>query len=410
MPKSPNSIPLSGSLLRRTLHTATIAGALTLGLGPAPSCERENLSKIETNSRSQLMDVLKNKITKVTLGNVTFQLENPEALSEEETYQLFKNFEQAYGKLVDYFGPELVSMDEPMTLPIRINPNLQYQGLIYRDVQGNISDMDRNIDLLENFVFSDAEIIILKNLNERTIFHELFHLFFHGPGFCSTAFKEGHAHLIEELVYSASESDQKRDSIVSNPRISTILDMGLDYPDFHRNLNSGITDNDLSILAHGKWKAFWQKALEKDPNFLRKFYLRIKEHRHRVFPKRELLEIASEVSEPFQELYQEEGTCIRDIGETGYHLVTEAVAITDQNTIIVFNFRDSLATHFGDENTLNLAKLERAFPGNIDFELRGRSTEISIDQFRTIDIDSSLQLDPTLKIRIGDQKIPLSIY
>lgn len=274
------------------------------------------------------------------LGNIRFIFAPENKLSSQEQEQVLQTLQNAYKKLVGYFGEDVMTHHEAIDCPIIIDPSNQ-------DVKGQVEwKTTTKFHPDGNFTIAKAHsvnLLLKSSKKEAVVAHELIHLFAQPQTVLSMAFKEGHAHAIIKNIYGEDNFVGTPIGVLANEAILKNLNIGLDYvmessEDFPRGMES---DTHFSHLALIKWQEEWQTYETKDENFFKKFYGKISKLKKQGkfnFTKKELLNIAEEASPGFLKWYKD-NKVLHDLGEDGEQQILRAAKSSDRNVLILLNVK-----------------------------------------------------------------------
>lgn len=354
------------------------------------------------------------KQTEITLGNYTLFLEDPDQISAQQSAEIFSKLKRAYQKIVEVFGPEIVASGEARTrIPLEINSELKgAQARVKWDQMMTLSEATNYEPVATRL--DGISMVIKPGVNDSTTFHELVHLCVQGSELhVSNTFLEGHANMLEEALYPLDEEEIELNEILQVPAVSDTFNIGLDYSFLDESRGAGITSSSLRKLACAKYKKFWKKVQQKDPEFLKKFYEEIskqKKQGKKSFSRAELVGIAKSVSEAFVQLNQEEGIILKPLGEDNPTAVLKAFIIPSQNAILILNFQMIGQKQNGPEGEVTLRRTDLAEPGQeYTITIYGKTVQHPNGQVSIIDIsDRAVPRTPgSLQISINGKNIPI---
>jgi hypothetical protein len=353
--------------------------------------------------------------TGIKLGNVHFQLQDPEKIPPAERTTLFANMEKAYAKLSAYFGEEVMTLAQPysctLNLKAKTRKDLSYgetkwETQFHAQQQGGDLEFDK----------PKSVTLTLWTTSESYIAHEFVHLFAQPPIMLSQAFFEGHAYAIQNNLYGEQPGGGENHKLMENPKTRQLLDVGFDYNLFERDyLKGGVQDHGLNLFLKTKWEMEWTEFLKDNNGFFKKFYSEISKKKKQgktTFTKNELLEIAETCSPNFDDWYTKKIKSMKGIGENGTESVVKAVDLLSKNTIVIINVQT-----FPKQPGQNFAPplLKPALEGQIQATFlntaSGQNETLTVpataQYFIVVDLPGDMSTTKLQKITIGGKEIAL---
>lgn len=267
-------------------------------------------------------------LNQIELGNVTFVLEEDSGLSHDEKRELFAMLERAYNRLVQEFGAELMTYQEPFTLPVVIDHSVSevVASLLHspiRNADGELIDTKYTEFLVNHF-------------EESTFAHELFHLYLERGDFRSAAFSEGHAHAVTNDLYSSNPDLDYALEYIHEPAINGILDRPWDYAPSDGTFPNEAIALSLYAFLHPHWGVLWGDFFETHPQFLADFYRNLHDRDKGVWKKEDLVSLAIEVEPDFEGWLEGDGHSVKNLHEAPSFKAVGAIAHGD-STVLTFN-------------------------------------------------------------------------
>jgi len=312
----------------------------TLLLSLSLACSSEKTLPVETVKAPESLTVSSVTPDPVseTLGNIRFQLKDPEKATSEEKAAFFEHLRAAYKKVSDFLGSEVMTSAEPRTFMVSIgkgNP----RGLTRWSA--SMSGFDENV-VPKNVSVKSTELFF-GNTDEDNIAHELVHVFAQAPLVLSRVFYEGSAHAIDRHLYphSNSQGDALR-AILAQPKARPILDKGWDFTPLDVSSKGGIQDGDLGNFVTLEWEKEWSEFEMANPGFLRAFYQEVAARRGTegsVLSREELIAIGQKVNPKFSTWFAAQKS-FRPLGTGSKGTEAFVGALAKGNTDgIAFNFK-----------------------------------------------------------------------
>lgn len=301
-------------------------GVAVVGAGIA---FREEIVETITGKRKEANESSESFIT-FKLGPTKFFISQNE-FNKEETKILVENMLEAYDKLSLYFGEEVLmanNSDHPGIMVTKgceecAGGGVKTYGIIQLEAE-RINPNDPNIrETVKTGVPIHDSLGIDDIRDKSTILHEMCHLMVQ---WCldshSEAFFEGHAQVIEKILYPDEQSYGLEDfhGEYTDQFNSYLDENGWDITVNDQNETIEFNSNAAVFfeMLKSKWRKAWLKLLEKDPDFLKKYYRKIAMHKKEkgkgaiVIGKYEdQIEIAKKVSPHFEDWYNNEGRSIQ---------------------------------------------------------------------------------------------------
>lgn len=275
-------------------------------------------------------------VMEITLGNVRFHLSNKDDWSTSERAKLFKNIKNAYIRLKDYFGEEIMTQAEYYECPIIKKPkngSFDAQVTLHAGFTQQPNG-DWQAGKLKSIVL---EVV---KTDEAIIAHEFVHLFVQPLGVLSQAFLEGHAHAIQAALYGPKVNEEDPYNLAYNPKIMELFDVGLDVNIIEQDyLKGGIQDTKFNYYVTRKWEVEWGNFLKENPEFFKKFYTEIfkaKKTGKNTYSRTELVKVAEQSSPNFLPWYSRM-TSMKEMGSTGPERITKAVSFPKEKVIVIVN-------------------------------------------------------------------------
>lgn len=319
----------------------------------------------------------------IRLGKVNFFLQNPDALSSGRRRELFTNMQNAFNRLKNYFGEDTMTMYEPLGFPVIVRDQESQghaveHGYASWEVQLKFSASGE----LQIEGRPTPKELVLNEISEHVIAHELVHLFLQAPGFWSQAFFEGHAYVIENLLYPESNRGDMHE-LMGIPEVGVLFRDGLDHNIYDQSLQGGIQNPLLNRLALVGWELDHEDFLRRHPDFLKLFYVEIARQKKRgtvSFSKDDLIAIAIHIDSDFDAFYR--ASSLREIGENGSHAVVQSIIIPHRKLVVVANFR-TVARAISSTN-MTPPFLEPVLSGEIEITFKNSKTgEVQVRTFRS---------------------------
>lgn len=331
-PRSDVTHTLHGATRRQVLATLAIAyaGAI-VGSGKQPAPIAQQVSPEQQREPEY-----------IKLGDIKFVFIQGPNLPAEIKSQVSAYLKRGYEKLLTYFGPEIIKMTEELVFPVVVDPRLfEHEGVEARTLWKNKEINSPDTGEPEAVGEPDPDVLIVGNIDEGVMFHELFHIYVQKAdmNISSTSFLEGHGHAIHRTFFEHDTAIYgKLDQI---PEIRELFASGVDYTTYDAMRGGGIQDIHLKNMALVNWQNRWLEYLKRNPNFLKDFYKEVTKQRaagKKYFFKKDLVEIAAKVDPKFMQWYNTKGSSLKNIGETGQSSTVKAFRIPTLNAVVLANF------------------------------------------------------------------------
>ena len=193
--KSPHT-PVAGSFMATTRGkvAATLAGITVLAGGylfnrsenngqPAPQItDSQQPKSTQKDSGTPELQEKNPEKREIKLGNIRLYFLEGNKISPEEQKKIFETLHNAYKKLVDYFGEEIIQSTEAMDCPIIVQPPEKKQtGVVRNNASISWNSQVSYSKEKDTVTISKAPRVglTITNPSEDVLFHEMIHLFVH---------------------------------------------------------------------------------------------------------------------------------------------------------------------------------------------------------------------------------------
>jgi hypothetical protein len=347
----------------------------------------------------------------IKLGNVRLYFLEGNKISQDEQKKILETLQNAYKKLVDYFGEEIIQSTEAMDCPIIVQPSEKKQTGVVRN-NASISWNSQVTYSKEKDIVTISKAprvgLTITNASEDVLFHEMIHLFVHPQILRSLGFREGHAHALQKLMYGDQAHEGKTGKLFEDKRLRGKFENGMDIPFYSSEVfQGGLNDKNTTLFADKLFEHQWLEYLKIDPDFFKKFYKEIAiKKRQGIYDisKKEALEIAATVSVPFREWYKKSGGVLHDIDPKEKDTV-RAFTSSDGKYMIIQNMK-SVAARSAIYQASVVPSLEGPLEVTLEVSGQGKKTVRLLEKATPIMQIADLDGKKILKIQVGAKEIP----